>query len=69
MNKLVLLAAKSTTDGRCPTEEMMRGWQGYGMMNGYFGWWSFFAVVTWLALLVFLILGSVYFWKQIQKKK
>lgn len=40
-----------------------------GMMSGGAGQFSFFALITWLALVVFLILGSVYFWKEINKKK
>lgn len=39
---------------------------GYGnMMAG----WGFFGVITWLALIVFLILGSLYFWQEITRKK
>ena len=45
------------------------GMMGYGsnggMSGGLFG---IFGVLTWLSLLVFLIFGSVFFWKGIQKK-
>jgi len=40
----------------------------YGMMGGgFWGVWSFFGLLTWLLLIVFLILGSLYFWKEITK--
>lgn len=39
---------------------------GYGVGMGGFG---FFGLVTWLLLVVFLILGVVYFWKGINGKK
>lgn len=39
---------------------------GYGNMMGGAG---VLGLLTWLALLAFLILGSVYFWKEINKKK
>lgn len=35
-----------------------------GMMGGA----GVFGLLTWIALLAFLILGSIYFWKQINKK-
>jgi hypothetical protein len=38
---------------------------GYGNMMGLTG---FFAIVTWIALIVFLTLGSVYFWREIRRK-
>lgn len=41
----------------------MMGYNG-SMMAG----WGIFGLITWLALLIFLILGSIYFWKGIQKK-
>lgn len=28
-----------------------------------------FGLMTWIALLVFLVLGSIYFWKGIDRKK
>lgn len=49
----------------------------YGMMNnmwgnmmgwGWFGGFSFLSLLTWLLLLAFLILGSLYFWEQLKKK-
>lgn len=43
---------------------------GYGgMMNGLFGVWSTFGFLTWVALIVFLILGIAFFWQQINKPK
>ena len=39
---------------------------GYSTMMGGAG---IFASVTWLLVVVFLVLGSVYFWKGINKKK
>jgi len=43
---------------------------GFGM-EGYGVFWVFKSAVflTWIAFLTFLILGSVYFWKNIKKKK
>lgn len=62
---------------------MMGGWgngkswrgggfpMGYGglnnMMGGNFGLWSVFCFLTWLVLFIFLLLGIVYFWKEINK--
>lgn len=37
-----------------------------GNMMGAFGFWG---TLTWLLLVVFLVLGSMYFWKGINKKK
>ena len=39
---------------------------GYGNMMGGAG---VFGLITWIALLSFLILGSIYFWKEINNKK
>lgn len=42
------------------------------MMNyggGMMGAGGLFGLMTWIALLVFLVLGSMYFWKEINKKK
>ncbi len=41
------------------------------MMGGYgvMGSWGLFGLVTWILLLVFLALGCMYFWKEINKKK
>lgn len=36
-----------------------------GMMAG----WGIFGFLTWFALFIFLILGIIYFWKQITKKE
>lgn len=38
----------------------------FGEMMGGFG---LFGSLTWLLLIIFLILGSVYFWREINKKK
>lgn len=38
---------------------------GYNMMGGF----GLFGLVTWIAMLTFLVLGSLYFWKEINKKK
>lgn len=40
------------------------GWG--GNMMGSFGTFGF---LTWLALIIFLVLGSLYFWKGLNKKK
>ena len=45
----------------------MMGMFGYG--NGMMGSWSFFGILTWLALIIFLVLGSMYFWKEINRKR
>lgn len=45
---------------------MMGNW--YGSMMGGGNQWGLLALVTWLVVLAFLILGSVYFWKEINKK-
>lgn len=42
---------------------------GYGMMGGFLGTWSLFGLITWVALIVFLILGIAYFWQEIKKPK
>lgn len=41
----------------------------YGNMIGGFGTVSFLGLLTWLLVVVFLALGSVYFWQEINKKK
>lgn len=42
-------------------------------MMGYFGnmmaGWGLFGLITWIALMFFLVLGSMYFWKEISRKK
>lgn len=41
---------------------------GYG--GGYMlGSASLFGLITWIALLAFLILGSLYFWKEINRPR
>ena len=42
---------------------------GYGGMMSGFGSLGLFATLTWLALIVFLVLGIAYFWKEINKPK
>lgn len=44
---------------------MMDGFS--NMMNGYSAG-GFFGLITWVALILFLILGSIYFWQKINKK-
>ena len=39
---------------------------GYGNMMGS---WGALGVITWGALVAFLVLGSIYFWNGISKKK
>lgn len=42
----------------------------YGnMMGGNFGLWSVFGFLTWFVLFIFLLLGIVYFWKEINRPK
>ncbi len=38
-----------------------------GYYSGMMASWGLLGIITWLALIVFLILGSVYFWKKINK--
>lgn len=45
---------------------MMYGNYGY---NNMMGSWGIFGLVTWIALLAFLILGAIYFWKGINRRK
>ncbi len=45
----------------------MYGYYG-GMMNGW-GLMGTFGLLTWVALIAFLVLGIVYFWKEINKPK
>lgn len=45
------------------------GWGSKSMMGGYFGLWSLLGVLTWVAFIVFLILGSIYFWGEIKRKR
>lgn len=42
---------------------------GYGGMMGGFGAVSFLGLITWAALIVFLLLGIAYFMKEISKPK
>lgn len=42
---------------------------GYGGYGGMMGTWGFFGLLTWVALIVFLLLGIAYFWKEISKPK
>lgn len=41
---------------------------GYGYYSNMMGNWGLFGILTWLAVIVFLVLGSIYFWKKINKK-
>ncbi len=43
---------------------MMSYWGG-SMMGSY----GAFGILTWLALMSFLILGSMYFWKEINRRR
>lgn len=53
-----------------PTQAQGRGFSmmGYGYNGIGQNGWNIFATVTWLLGILFLILGSVYFWKGINKK-
>lgn len=63
--KLMHIAMGKRLSG-CDTNSIM-SMMGYGgMMGQSFG---IFGSLTWIAVLVFLILGSIYFWKEIQRKK
>jgi len=46
----------------------MMGWGGggYSMMNNG---WGFFDGLMWILVVVFLMLGIIYFWKEINRKK
>jgi hypothetical protein len=39
----------------------------YGGYNSMMGSAGLFGLITWIALLSFLVLGSIYFWKEINK--
>lgn len=41
----------------------------YGNMMGGYGSFSFFGLLTWLLVIIFLTLGIIYFWKGINRKK
>ena len=50
-----------------PSERGWKGMMGYaptGMVV-----WGFLGLLTWIAFLIFLVLGSVYFWNEIKRKK
>lgn len=47
---------------------MMANW-GYAKYGGMMGGYQLWGLLTWIALFVFLVLGSIYFWKQINKNK
>lgn len=36
--------------------------------NNMMAGWSFFGFLTWLLLIIFLALGTAYFWKGLNKK-
>ncbi|MDP1721935.1 MAG: hypothetical protein Q8L37_01880 [Candidatus Gottesmanbacteria bacterium] len=42
---------------------------GYGWGGTMMGSFGVYGLLTWLALIVFLVLGSLYFWKGLTKKK
>ena len=46
----------------------MMGFNGWGMMGGSGGAFSLFGLLTWLAILAFLVAGARYFWKKADKK-
>ena len=39
---------------------------GYGTMMGG---WGVFGLITWILVIIFLILGIAYFWKEINRRK
>jgi hypothetical protein len=45
----------------------MMGYSGYNMMSG--GGAGLLGLLTWVLLVVFLALGSMYFWKNLNRKK
>ena len=45
----------------------MMGYSGYNMMGG--GGIGLLGLLTWVLLVVFLALGSMYFWKNLNRKK
>lgn len=64
------LASADMMDG--DSEIYERGW--YGMMswsgNHMFGWGGgFIGFILLVLIIVFLVLGIIYFWKEINKKK
>lgn len=47
----------------------MMGNYGFGnIITGAFGWWTTIYLLTWVLVVVFLILGIIYFWKGIWKR-
>lgn len=46
----------------------MRNWD-YGSFGGMMSGFQLWGLLTWIALFAFLVLGSIYFWKQIKKNK
>jgi len=41
----------------------MMGYYGNMMSN-----WGLFGLLTWILLIIFLVLGILYFWKELNKK-
>lgn len=43
------------------------------MMGNYYGnmmgGWGVFGFITWLLVITFLVLGIIYFWKEIKRRK
>ncbi len=61
-------------DGMFADDQGMMGDRGFGGMMGFgmgagMALGGFVTFITWLALMIFLILGSIYFWKEIKGKK
>ncbi len=59
--------------GTLPMMGLYAGGGGYNMMAGYagmgnFGIWAVLAWLTWILIVIALVLGIVWLWKQIQKK-
>ncbi|OGY25622.1 MAG: hypothetical protein A2Z24_01710 [Candidatus Woykebacteria bacterium RBG_16_44_10] len=61
--------------GFMPMMQMMTGGGGfnmmgsYGMMGGWFGIYAVLALLTWVLVIIALVLGIFWLWKQIQKGK
>lgn len=54
---------------RPPEVRGINGMMGLGYRNMTGLPFGIFGLLTWIALLAFLILGSIYFWREIQRKK
>ncbi len=49
-------------------DRTMMGFGGYGYSGNMMGSFGSLGFLTWILLVVFLILGIIYFWKGINKK-